>query len=276
MEPVDLLLITWNRREYLVKTLDNLLADDTDFRLYCWDNASEDGVADIINSLNDPRVAKKNFSKENVKQRTPTLWFFENAKSDVVGKIDDDILLPHGWVDVIAPIIRQNEQFGRLSCWNYMQEDWNEQLAAHKIININGVRVFRNMWVGGASFLARLDHLTPFIKPENEGYGFPIDQYRMSSSGLINGYPLPMLFAHHMDDPRSEHCLMAKNGVVGSQDSVTARYFGFTDPFEYGRWIAEDARNTLRDPVSLQIKRERLRRDQTLIGKIKRKLNRLL
>jgi len=271
-KPVDLLLITWNRREYLEKTIDNLLADPTDFRLYCWDNASEDGTQDIIASLNDPRIVKKHFSKENIKQRAPTLWFFEEAKSDVVGKIDDDILLPHGWTDVIAPLIRDNNQFGRLSCWNYMEDDWDEELAANKIIDVNGTKIFQNMWVGGTSFLSRLDHLTPFIQPENMGYGFPIDQYSMTKAGLINGYPLPMLFAHHMDDPRSKHCLMNKTGVVGEQGSVTARYFGFKDPDEYGRWIADDAKNTLIEPVKKQIKRVDIQRDQSLTGKVRRKL----
>ncbi len=37
--------------------LANLLADPSDFRLYCWDNASEDGAADLIAKLDDPRVA---------------------------------------------------------------------------------------------------------------------------------------------------------------------------------------------------------------------------
>lgn len=276
MKPVDLLLITWNRREYVEKTVENLLADDTDFRLYCWDNASVDGVADIIASLNDPRIAKKNFSKENVKQRAPTLWFFDNAENDVVGKIDDDILLPHGWIDVIAPLIRDNNQFGRLGCWNFMEYDWDEELAAHKILNINGTKILQNMWIGGASFLAKLDHLTPFILPEKMGYGFPIDQYLMTKSGLINGFPLPILFAHHMDDPRSEHCLMTKNGEIGPSDSVTARYFGFKDPFEYGQWIAKDAKNILIEPLNNQLKREGLQRDQSLIGKIRRRLNKII
>jgi glycosyltransferase involved in cell wall biosynthesis len=58
-QPVDLLLITWNRREYVEKTLSNLLADPSDFRLYCWDNASEDGTADLIASINDPRACRQ-------------------------------------------------------------------------------------------------------------------------------------------------------------------------------------------------------------------------
>ena len=59
MEPVDLLLITWNRREYVEKTLENLLADPSDFQLYCWGNGSEDGTADLIASIDDPRVEER-------------------------------------------------------------------------------------------------------------------------------------------------------------------------------------------------------------------------
>ncbi|MEQ1546822.1 glycosyltransferase [Methyloglobulus sp.] len=270
MKPVDLLLISWNRREYLEKTIANLLADPADFRLYCWDNASEDGTADIIASLNDPRVVQKHFSKENIKQRTPSLWFFDQAQSDVVGKVDDDILLPHGWIERIAPLIRGNRNFGRLSCWNYMEDDWDEDLAAHKIITVDGVKVLRNVWVGGTSFLARLENLIPFIQSEPAGHGFPIDQFLMTKAGLINGYPLPMLFAHHMDDPRSKYCLMNNTGLVGEHDSATARHFGFTNADDYGKWIAADAQKILSDPFLLQFKRMRINRNQSLFGKIRR------
>ncbi|MEQ9022138.1 MAG: glycosyltransferase, partial [Pseudomonadales bacterium] len=127
------LLITWNRRDYVEKTLSNLLVDPSDFRLYCWDNASQDGTADLIASINDPRVVKRHFNKENVNQYEPCIWFFETATSDVIGKVDDDILLPAGWTERIAPMIRQEPKFGMLGCWIFMPEDWNESLAQKNI-----------------------------------------------------------------------------------------------------------------------------------------------
>ncbi|MEJ1339124.1 MAG: glycosyltransferase [Candidatus Sedimenticola sp. (ex Thyasira tokunagai)] len=276
MEPVDLLLITWNRKDYVEKTLKNLLEDDADFRLYCWDNDSQDGTADIIASLDDPRVIRKNFSKENVKQRAPTLWFFDNAISDVVGKIDDDILLPHGWTQRIAPIIRENTEVGMLGCWIFMEEDWDEVLGAHKIINIGGVQVLHNISIAGQSFLARLDYLKRYIRSENDGYGFPVDQYHMTVDGLINGYPLPILFAHNMDDPRSRHCLTNSTDSISEYSALTARMRGFKTADEYSKWIADDARKVLSEPVSLQTKRLRILKDQSFVGRFRKRIYRHL
>jgi glycosyltransferase involved in cell wall biosynthesis len=252
----DLLLLTWNRREYVQKTVENLLADSSSFRLFCWDNNSQDGTADIIASLKDPRIVKKHFHKENVRQRTPWLWFInEAAKSDLVGKLDDDILLPHGWTERIAVMLRKNPQFGTLACWIYMPEDWDEELAKHKIVNVNGCRVFQNPWVGGCSFLVRKELAKAYATCEStSGYGTPLNQGRMSKDGYVNGYPLPLMMAHHMDDPRSIHCRMAKTGI-DEFSAATARARKFQSPEAYAKWIADDAKAILITPVADQHRR---------------------
>jgi len=271
-QPVDLLLITWNRHEYVEKTLVNLLASKSEFRLYCWDNASADGTAKLIAELDDSRVVQKHFSRENVMQYQPTLWLLEQAKSDVVGKIDDDILLPEGWIEQIAPLVRAEARLGMLGCWIYMPEDWDEAAAAHKIINVSGARIFQNMWIAGQSFLARRSLLQNYILPPGSTYGFPIDQGQMTMDGYINGYPLPLLLAHNMDDPRSPHCLMNRSTGMGEQAALTARVNRFRTPDEYVAWIAADARRILRDPISLQLERMQRERDRSLFGRARRKL----
>ncbi len=276
MDPVDLLLITWNRRHYVEKTLDTLFESDANFKLYCWDNNSEDGTAEIIAALDDPRVVRKHFSKENVKQRAPVLWFFEQATSDLVGKIDDDILLPHNWIETIAPIVRENPRAGMIGCWIFMEEDWDGLLAEHKYIKLGEADVFHNMWIAGQSFLARLDCVKKYIYPENVGYGFPIDQYQMTADGLINGYPIPILFAHNMDDPRSSHYHSEKEGGIGLHGALTARVRGFKNAEEYGHWIAEDARNMLIKPVSKQVREACIQRDQSFTGKVRRKIYKVI
>jgi len=276
MATVDLLLITWNRRQYVEKTLENLLAGNADFRLHCWDNNSQDGTADIIASLDDPRIVKKNFSTENVKQRTPTLWFFDQAKSDLVGKIDDDILLPHDWISTIAPIVRNNDNAGMLGCWIYMEDDWDESLAKHKFIKLGEYDIFQNMWIAGQSFLAKKEVVLRYIQPENKGYGFPIDQYRMTRDGFVNGYPLPIVYAHNMDDPRSKYYINRDEETLGEHAALTARVIGFKNADEYAKWIAEDAKKILTEPVKKQLKRVTLQRDKSLIAKVRRKLGRVL
>ncbi|MFC1812286.1 methyltransferase domain-containing protein [Thermodesulfobacteriota bacterium] len=253
---VDLLLISWNRREYLEKTLANLLSMHSDFRLYCWDNASHDGTADIIAGITDPRIIKKYFSKENVIQRLPCLWFINQAKNELVGKIDDDILLPHGWIETIGQIILSNKQFGLLGCWCGMPDDWNEHLAQHKIISFKNVSIFQNLWIQGHSFLIRHEYFNKYFKTGNNyTYGLPIDQLRMNSNGLINGWPLPLLLAHNMDDPRSDHCLIKEEKGLNDQAALTARWRGFSSLRDYENWIRRDFELILKESFEEQLRR---------------------
>ncbi|MEQ8541369.1 MAG: glycosyltransferase family 2 protein [Coleofasciculus sp. D1-CHI-01] len=267
-QPVDLLLITWNRREYVEKTLPNLLADPSDFRLYCWDNGSTDGTADLIASINDPRLVKRHFNPENAVQYQPCLWFFETATSDVIGKIDDDILLPEGWTKRIAPMIRKEPKFGMLGCWIFMPEDWNETLAQHNIVELSGERVFRCMGIQGQSFLARRDYLIRYQKKTR--HGLPVARYAMSVDGLVNGYPVPLLYAHNMDDPRSPMNVKTKSGPLGLDSALSARNLKFDSAEAFGQWIAADAlrRQTVPFDRQIQIKLAHLQCNKTRLGKI--------
>ncbi|MGB3534778.1 MAG: glycosyltransferase [Microcoleaceae cyanobacterium] len=270
VEPVDLLLITYNRRQYLQKTLTHLLNSSSNFRLYCWDNASVDGTADIIASIDDERVVKRHFSKENVNQFEPCMWFFETAESDVIGKIDDDVLLPEGWTEQFASLIRQDSQFGMLGCWIFMPEDWNINLAAHNIVEISGHKVFQCTMIAGHSFLARKEYLRHY-----SGWmpaGIPLDRVGMSIDGLVSGYPLPLMYAHNMDDPRSPLNMTMQSGEVKSDAGITCRRLGFDSPEDFANWIAKDALLRQKIPLDKQLTWHKITRDQTRVGRLRQKI----
>jgi hypothetical protein len=130
--------------------------------------------------------------------------------------------------------------------------------------------------VAGCGFLARRAHLVRYILPPGGPHGLPIDRPAMTIDGLISGYPLPLLQAHHMDDPRSPYCLMSRTGRVEGQASLTARSLGFTSVADYAAWIAADARKILRDPLAVQIQHERRYRDQSYLARVRRKLGAIL
>ncbi|KOR35909.1 MULTISPECIES: glycosyltransferase family A protein [Planktothricoides] len=276
-QPVDLLLITWNRREYLEKTIPNLLSDPSDFRLYCWDNGSRDGTADLLKSLQDCRVVQRHFNQENVGQYDPCMWFLQEASSDIVGKVDDDILLPQGWTERIAPMLRKEPKFGMLGCWIFMPEDWDENLAHKNIIELSNERVFRTLTVQGQSFLARKEYLIRYkqtlnLPQEKLKCGLPVHTLSMSLDGLVSGYPVPLLYAHNMDDPRSPMNVKTKSGTLQSESALSARNRGFQSVEDYTAWITADARRRQKYPFYQLLAWKKLERDNTLIGKIKRKL----
>ncbi|MGE0709858.1 MAG: glycosyltransferase family 2 protein [Planctomycetota bacterium] len=270
-EPVDLLLISWNRRRYLERTLSRLLADPSDFRLFCWDNGSQDGAAELVAELDDPRVHRRRFSRDNVGQGPPSLWFLDQASARVAGKVDDDLLMPPGWTGQLAELLGRSDRFGVLSCWIYMPRDYDERLAAHNEVELAGARLLRTTSVGGAGFLGRLATLRAFVRRDKPG--FPVDQVAMTLAGAVSGYPLPLLLAHHMDDPRSPFCLMRKDG---ERAAFTMRRLGHRTLEDYGAWIEADARRRQEVPFAEQLRRQRWSRDRSLIGRLRSRVLRAM
>lgn len=267
--PPSLLLISWNRSAYLEKTLANLLADPADFRVYWWDNASEDErTRELFETTKDERIVVKHRHEENVGQREPCLWFFDNAESDIVGKIDDDILLPHGWTDRIAPMLRAEPRFGMLCCWIFMPEEWDEGRAAHSIIKVGSHRVYRTVSTPGCAFLARREYLLRHLTPLGRGHGLPVDRAGLTRNGFINGKPLPMMFAEHMDDPASPHCLMRDASSNKNEYALTMRKKGFTSVKEYSAWIRNDVKQALDMPFEFALQKHLKHRRRQWIHRV--------
>lgn len=250
----DILMVSWNRREYFERTLAHLLADDSDFRLYFWDNASVDGVADLIAETLDPRIAMRHFNKENVGQSQPWHWFLDTSTGDIAGKLDDDILGPRGWMSRFSSMIAADERFGLLGGWVYLESDWDEAIAAPKIIDVGPYRVFRNGWVAGCIFLARKTLLQQYSPRHPGQWGVPMQQMAITRAGYITGYPLPLELAENLDDPRSPYCRMNRPGGWDEFAAYTARMRNFKNPQEYGEWIARDARSVLETSIADQLK----------------------
>jgi hypothetical protein len=267
-DPVDLLLITHNRRRYVEKTLETLVRDPAAFRVYWWDNHSTDGATDVVRALLSERLSATHLSDRNVYQGVPTRWFLETSRSDVVGKIDDDVLLPIGWLDRFTPLVRENATLGMLGCWMFMPEDWDEEMARQNCIRVAGLRIFRVLTMGGCSFVARREVLLRFLLDEPL-QGLPVDKPGMSLAGFISGYPVPLEFAHHMDDPRSPHCRMRDPKSSPDEWSYTMGHQRFDSLDEYARWIEADARYYQETPFNEQLRIARLRRDPTVLGRMK-------
>lgn len=250
----SILMLAWNRLEYFEKTITHLLKDPSDFRLYIWDNGSKDGVSDLIGGLIDDRIVARHHSPTNVGQGEPWHWFLNICEGEIAGKLDDDILGERGWMTRFAKILAAEPRFGTLGAWVYLESDWDPQLANHKIQQFGEYQLFVNPWVPGGIFLGRKAVLQTYSPVNPQKWGIPLEQIRMFQDGFINGYPLPLSFAEHMDDPRSPHCRMNRPGGWDEFAAYSARQRNFTSPEEYGQWIAQDARSALETPLAVQIK----------------------
>jgi glycosyltransferase involved in cell wall biosynthesis len=256
---IELLMITHNRRPYVEKTLRCLLSDPTEFALHVWDNASTDGTAEVIEDLDDPRIVRRVLSKENVMQDAPTRWFLGGASTDLIGKVDDDTLVPTGWLETLAAAVDDIERPGMIGCWTFMPEDFerNRIAAENKIERFGQHQIIRDIAIGGTGILMRRSIVTNYLEGWSKGWSFPIDRPRMTLDGYVSGWYYPLLLAEHMDDPRSEHCLMNRTDGMGETAALTARARGFHTPEEYTDWIMADADKKLQKTVQEQVREYR-------------------
>jgi len=266
---VDLLLITWNRSYYLEKMITHLLSSEEDFNIYWWDNASTDKTRDIFNSTIDQRIKLKYSSDTNVGQKIPTYWFFENAKSKLIGKIDDDIIFPNDWVARLSMAVNSVPNVGMLGGWVFLQSEWSANQAEKKKIEINGVKILRRLSIQGHSFLGYKSVLKNYLNDSN--LGFPIDQNRMSIDGYINGTLIPPIFLENMDDPRSEHFVMPALERI-EQLPFTYRKFNFQNITEYSDWIHQDSIACLASSYLRSLKKFKINADISFSGKFFRKI----
>ena len=84
----------------------------------------------------------------------------------------------------------------------------------------------------------------------------------MSRDGYVNGFPVPPLFGHNMDDPRSPDYKPVEPVSERAPGGLTAVRLGFETGEEYATWIAADARQRQRLPFGWQLAIDRI-----LVGK---------
>ena len=205
---VAIVLVTFNRLDYLKKTIARLLEDPMEeFDLYLWDNASADGTAGYIkDAVKDSRIVEVVLSKENVGQSGAMNYVWSKTKAELVGKLDNDCLVTPGWTRIFAQAHQDIEMLGTVACWNFPLEDFDENLAAKKICEFNGHTIFRHPATCGSGFIIKKRTFLEFGPwPEGASTATTGYFYKMALAGYINGWYYPLVFQEHMDDPGSKY-----------------------------------------------------------------------
>jgi len=203
MSTTCLVLVTHNRLNYTKRCIDNILADkDSDFELHIWDNASADETPQYLKSLSDDRIKQVVLAKSNLGQTVAMNKIWSTTRTEFVAKLDNDCLVTPGWLRILTKAHRDSEHLGAVACWHFREEDFDENLAKHKIIEHNGHRILRHPWVCGSGFvMKRRTYLE--MGPWEEGspnIGTTGYFLKMALRGYANGWYLPFVLQHHMDD----------------------------------------------------------------------------
>jgi glycosyltransferase involved in cell wall biosynthesis len=226
-ETVDILMITYRRPHYARLALERLVegCDDTT-RIWLWHNGQDEETLEVARSFaSHPRVHRFHHSPANAKLREPTNWLWSNATGGFLAKVDDDCLVPIGWVQTLRQALVDVPELGVVGCWRFQEEDFVPELAERKIRELpGGHRILQNCWVQGSGYLMRREAMRARgLLPAKQS--FPEYCKRLAYQGWLLGWYFPFVREDHMDDPRSPNSLIRSDADLADGRPLTAESF---------------------------------------------------
>lgn len=137
----SIMIVTYNRLELTKQTLDNLFQNtDYPFNIIIIDNDSKDGTIEYLYEFLAARLAENGYLKGFKIQRNETnvgiavgrnqaLLLTESTDS-WLSTLDNDVLVPKGWLTEAIDIITKNPKFGMIGV--------NMENVNYPIVNLNG------------------------------------------------------------------------------------------------------------------------------------------
>lgn len=260
---IALLMITHNRLAYTKKSLHHLLTytDVTSppFDLYIVDNASNPETVEFLKSIKDPRIVERTFNTENrtLSSVTNDFWLKCLDKGyHLVGKVDNDTLVPRGWLGKMVSTHMASNQFGALGCFSFdYYTDFKFQTARRSIRKFGTKSILVQPYIGGCAYtlktwvIQRVGYLQDNIILKHHGkavkgviYGWDWWEAQAGGLGFVHGYLYPLMCCEHMDDPLSPNCLLDKDPEVTALAKRNAEQRGLTYSREnISRWIRDNA-----------------------------------
>lgn len=201
-DSVDILMVVHNRADYLSRTFPivvGLVRDGA--RLWVWRNGEDTEVGNVIDRYRrEGGIYRYCHSPSNIGLREPLNWLIANSDAALVGKIDDDLIIPGYWLKAMKEIHRAAKGLAVVGGWSCPTSDLSVS-ATKRLRVIDGKRILLHSWVAGGNFVAKAARLRRVgtLGPEET---FPDYCLRVAWDGGKNAWWFPDDEIVHLDDPR--------------------------------------------------------------------------
>lgn len=209
---IAVVVLTHNRVHLLRKNVENVLlrTSDATREIVIWDNASTDGTAAYLESLDDPRIRVVR-SEKNIGQNAYAQAFQLTASPYMV-EVDDDVVdAPAGWDATLLDAFQRLPHIGFLAA--DLEDDPHDEASqvrhhhrpdAYTLVEENGVRLLKGPTGGGCAITSRelnqraggfRQHAKEIFWLEDEAYIQDIERLGFEAAVLAD------LRVHHTGGP---------------------------------------------------------------------------
>lgn len=256
---IDIVYFTFNRLTYTKKTLPALIKNaGADFSLTIIDNGSTDGTVEYLRQMREEHagvISKILFNSSNHGLAVPTNVFWRTSKAEFLGKVDNDTLVPKGWLARLLEAQLASDKLGIVGGFHFNMGYVDRDALEKRVISIDNVKMIPDAFIGGCCYLFRKSLQERFgyleVTPERKTVGWTEYQSAICCNGYYNGYLYPLLHVDHFDDPLSKQNLAFTKHRETSQISMGDK--GILDPGSQRAWYIKDAKRVEKGTSLLQL-----------------------
>jgi len=170
---IPILYTTFNRLYYTKITLPALIERTPNGEIYVVDNGSTDGTQEYLKGLNLEHLTL-NDSNLGVTE-VMNLFFDETKDSEWIGKVDNDTLMPFGWLEELVRVASENE-IDIVQAYHYFVSHnhvtWDDFKNCNGVINLDNGNLITHPYVGGSGIVIRREVIKGYIIPVELIFGW--------------------------------------------------------------------------------------------------------
>lgn len=195
MNRVTLLMLTWNRLEYTKMSLEYLFKNTIyPYDLWIIDNKNtKDDTRKYLIDLKkrEPKITRLILNDTNEGLSKPTNQFWRETNTEMVGKVDNDTLVPKGWLTKLVEALDKVPQLMMVSGIHF--KNWKLVYGNFYVPckTINGVRLYFPTHTGGCCYILRRTTINKAgYLEERVGrlYGWTRWQWHLKREGMMLAY----------------------------------------------------------------------------------------
>lgn len=197
---VSIVIVTCNRLDFTRKTLESIFAntDYPNYEIIVLDNQSMDGTVEYLEKIEKhPQVSHVIYFKSNQGKGRAANLGFRLAKGDYLIGLDDDVLVPKGWLSKMINAINAVPNIGWL-CMNF--ENLSQEIFTPETERKFGKITIQTPHAVGGQCVAMprttFEQIGGYI--ESTYYGGVDSEYNMRAKkyGLLTGYVIDVVGYH--------------------------------------------------------------------------------